>query len=65
MAAASAEAKAWRSFFTPGTYSMGAGLMSEAYINEMVNGTDEQFTDDSDNDTVALERASQTVNTAK
>ena len=61
VAGAAAEARAWRDYYTPGTYSFGAGLMSEAYLHEMIHGTDEQYTDDSDNDTIALERALQTV----
>jgi hypothetical protein len=55
------EANAWRNHFDASTSGIGSSLMSEAVRHEMINGTDEQFTDDSDNDTVALERAAQTV----
>lgn len=55
------EAQLWRSRFESYPLSMGSAMMSEAARMEMIHGTDEQFTDDSDNDTVALERASMTV----
>jgi hypothetical protein len=55
------EANEWRRYFDPALGGLGSTLMSEAVRNEMIHGTDEQFTDDSDNDTVALERASLTV----